>query len=79
MGNPFTDHPRSVGETYWQHAAFAIGYGWKMTRGGLAALVHGVLPFLFTKTASSLTDELAETLEHQRGGRRKVETGSKRP
>ena len=79
MGNPFTDHPRSVGETYLQHACFAVRYGWKMTRGGVAALIHGVFPFLFTKTASRLTDELAETLERQRGGRRKVETGGKRP
>jgi hypothetical protein len=75
----FTEHPASVGETYAQHAVFALRYGWKMTRGGLAALVHGLLPFLFTTTASRLTDELAQTLERQRGGRRQVPPAGRRP
>ena len=48
MRNPFTAHPRDVGETYLEHARFACRYGAKMTLGGLAALVHGVLPFSLT-------------------------------
>ena len=63
MTNPFTAHPRSVGEGYLEHGAFACRYGMKMTLGGLAALVHGFFPFLFQTTGSRITRELAEILE----------------
>jgi hypothetical protein len=62
MPNPFTAHPRDVGETYLQHAAFALRYGVKMTLGGLAAIAHAIFPFLFQKTASRITDELSALL-----------------
>ena len=66
MKNPFTAHPAEVGETYLQHGLFACRFGAKMTWGGLAALVHGVFPFLFKTTGSRITRELAETLELSR-------------
>jgi hypothetical protein len=50
--NLMTDHPASVNETYWQHMGVAFGFGLRMVAGGLACLVHGVLPFLFTTTGS---------------------------
>ena len=58
MRNPFTEHPRSVGETYWEHFRFAFAFGWLMTLGAAAALVHSVFPFLFTTTAGRVNDEL---------------------
>ena len=61
--NPFTAHPHAVGETYLQHCAFACRYGAKMTLGGLAAILHGLFPFLFVTTASRITRELHATLE----------------
>ena len=66
MRNPFTAHPREVGETYFEHGAFACRYGAKMTWGGVAALVHGLLPFLFQATGSRITRELNRTLEESR-------------
>ena len=66
MKNPFTAHPTEVGETYLQHGSFACRYGAKMTAGGLAALVHGVFPFLFKTTGSRITRELAESLDLSR-------------
>jgi uncharacterized protein DUF6356 len=63
MRNPFTAHPRDVGETYLQHGLFACRYGAKMILGGLAAFIHGVLPFLFTTTGSRITRSLNATLE----------------
>jgi hypothetical protein len=63
MRNPFTAHPRDVGETYLEHGLFACRYGAKMTLGGLAALIHGVLPFLFRTTGSRITRELNATLD----------------
>jgi hypothetical protein len=61
--NPFTAHPRDVGETYLAHGLFACRFGAKMTAGGLAALLHGVFPFLFQTTGSRITRELHATLE----------------
>ena len=43
--------------------AFACRYGLKMTAGGLAAIAHGLFPFLFQTTGSRITRELAATLE----------------
>jgi hypothetical protein len=50
--NLFTEHPRSVGETYLEHLSSAGGFGVRMTLGGVACLVHAILPFLFTGTGS---------------------------
>ncbi len=63
MKNPFTAHPSSVGESYMQHGVFACRYGAKMTAGGIAAFVHGVLPFLFKTTGSRITRELNAVLD----------------
>jgi hypothetical protein len=37
-----------------------------MTWGGIAALIHGVFPFLFKTTGSRITRELAEKLDLSR-------------
>ena len=66
MRNPFTAHPREVGETYFEHGLFACRYGAKMTLGGIAAFLHGLLPFLFQTTGSRITRELNATLEESR-------------
>jgi hypothetical protein len=58
MTNLFTAHPSSVGETYTQHARFALCFGARMTMGGLAAMVHALFPFLLVTTASRALDEL---------------------
>jgi hypothetical protein len=48
----FTSHPASVGETYGEHLTFAARVGGRMMLGGLACMLHGLLPFLFTRTGS---------------------------
>jgi len=54
----FLQHPRSVGESYPRHAATAFGFGIRMIGGGLACLVHGVIPSLFTRTGSGTVKAL---------------------
>ncbi|MFN3434663.1 MAG: DUF6356 family protein [Sphingomonas sp.] len=56
--NPFTRHPASVGESYGEHFGVASRFGLRMIGGGIAALVHGVLPFLFTTTGSRTIEAL---------------------
>jgi hypothetical protein len=58
----FLDHPRSVGETYPEHAATAFGFGIRMIGGGLAAMVHGVFPALCTRTASNTVKGLYDRM-----------------
>ena len=48
----FTAHPASVGESYGEHLGFATRIGARMMLGGLACMLHGLLPFLFTRTGS---------------------------
>ncbi|MEQ1755409.1 MAG: DUF6356 family protein [Micropepsaceae bacterium] len=48
----FQRHPRSVGETYFEHMAVAANFGVLMVVGGLACLVHALIPALFEFTAS---------------------------
>jgi hypothetical protein len=45
---------------------FAVRYGLKMAAGGIAAVAHGVFPFLFRTTASRITDELKQMLDEAR-------------
>ncbi len=47
-----TEHPASVGETYLGHLRFALGFGASMVLGGLACMVHGLLPFCLTTSGS---------------------------
>jgi hypothetical protein len=53
MRNVFTEHPHSVGESYFQHLFFASQFGFRMVIGGLACLTHAVFPFVFKKTGSN--------------------------
>ena len=66
MRNPFTAHPRDVGESYLEHGLFACRYGIRMAAGGVAAFLHGLFPFLFQTTGSRITRELHALLEQSR-------------
>jgi len=55
----FTEHPATVGETYGEHFAFAMGVGSRMVTGGLACMLHAVLPELCKTTGSRTIRELA--------------------
>jgi hypothetical protein len=54
----FTEHPASVGETYREHMSRAAWFGTRMMLGGMACMVHAVLPFLFVRTGSRAIAEL---------------------
>lgn len=66
LGRLFLDHPATVNESYFEHFAFALGFGLKLLGAAGAALVHAVIPCLFEKTASRIIADLyAKT--HTRG------------
>ena len=64
----FTEHPATVGETYWQHLRFASRSGTLMIAAGGACVIHALLPFLFVSTASRTVRGLAQRMERRRAG-----------
>ena len=57
-GNPFTNHPREVSESYGHHFVNASAFGLRMLAGGVAVLIHAIFPFLFVNTGSRTMDKL---------------------
>jgi len=53
MRNIFTEHPKSINETYLQHMKFALLFGMTMIISGMACLIHAIFPFLFIQTGTN--------------------------
>ena len=62
----FTDHPRSVDETYLQHMGFAARFAGRLLLAAGAAAIHAVLPWLFEKTASRMICEMHDKITNRR-------------
>ena len=54
----FESHPRSVGETYFEHQRVAVGFSGALLKAALACFIHGLCPALFQTTASRAVTEL---------------------
>ncbi len=54
----FTQHPASVGETYFEHLLVAGGFALSMFTAACVCLVHAILPFMFEKTGSQMVADL---------------------
>ena len=65
MINIFTKHPEEVGETYFEHMYNALRYSVNFLLLFFVALIHSILPFLFTKTASCVVQEMAKHMEER--------------
>ena len=50
----FLAHPRTVGESYLEHCAFAFRIASRLLLAGMAAMVHSVVPCLCQTTASRI-------------------------
>ena len=61
----FVEHPASVGETYWQHMAFALRFSGTLFCAAFAALVHAAIPPLFETTAGRLINSMYETMQNR--------------
>ena len=46
MYNPFTKHPKEIGETYFQHFSTAISVSTHLLFSSIMQLVHAVFPFV---------------------------------
>ena len=61
--NPFTKHPHSVDETYFEHMWCAGKFFVKLQLLSFAALVHSVFPFWFENTASNGIKKLNDCMQ----------------
>jgi len=59
----WNDHLEAVGETYLQHLHRAARFAATMLVGGLACLVHALLPFFFVRTGSDCIRRLHHLVE----------------
>lgn len=71
----FLSHPRSVDESYVEHAAFAGRFGLRLLVASGAAFVHALLPFCFEKTASRMVTELYQRTRYRGAPQQTSETG----
>jgi Family of unknown function (DUF6356) len=65
----FVEHPRSVGESYFEHLRRALTFGSTMVLAGAACMVHALIPALFTTTGSRAVTRLYEQMALQRSRR----------
>jgi len=67
----FIEHPREVGETYAEHFGVATSFGMEMVKGGLACLVHALVPGLCKTTGSDTVRRLHVRMVEKRNAKRK--------
>ena len=58
----FTEHPASVGETYFEHLRAASSFSVSLFGAALCCAVHAVFPFLFEKTGSTMIERLYDRM-----------------
>lgn len=73
----FLDHPRSIGESYAEHAGVALSFAGVLVTASVACFVHAVIPGLFETTGSRAVARLHERMVSNRA-RRGVDSVSRR-
>jgi hypothetical protein len=68
----FLDHPASLGESYGEHLREASRFGLAMVGGGLACMVHALVPALFETRGSDTVAQLHDKLVRKRAARRQA-------
>jgi hypothetical protein len=59
----FTDHPKSIGETYWQHFSFAFNVSLGCLLISALAFIHAIFPFLFVTAASDRLERISKAIQ----------------
>ncbi|MEL7132991.1 MAG: DUF6356 family protein [Pseudomonadota bacterium] len=61
----FLTHPRSVDESYVEHAMFAGRFAFRLFAAAGAATVHAFIPALFEKTAGNMITAMYEDIRNR--------------
>ncbi len=59
----FTEHPADTGETYPQHLWFTTKMSARFLFTMLVLFIHGLFPFLLTRTASKQIEQVYRTMK----------------
>lgn len=62
IASAFTEHPASVGETYFQHFNHSMSFSLRMLGGGFACMAHAFFPFLCVRTGSTQIKSLHDKM-----------------
>lgn len=54
----FTEHPESVGETYFEHMKFAAGMSAKLIKAAGCCAIHAVMPWRHCTSGSTAIKEM---------------------
>ena len=54
----FLDHPRTVEESYREHAVFASRFAEQLCVAAFCTLIHALIPGMFEKTARKIVARL---------------------
>jgi len=65
--NKFTEHPHSLGESYFTHLLCALSYGIRMIFTGFAVIIHAVFPFVFKTSGSNLAKHICQDMDKRNG------------
>ena len=63
----FLEHPRSLGMSWAGHGSGAFKVGLQLIGAGVAAIIHGVVPGIFSETASGTVTRVYEHIQRTRG------------
>lgn len=66
----FLSHPRTVGESYWEHFRVASSFGTAMVVGGVKAMIHAVFPNAYETAGSDTIRRLHKIMVEKRGAKR---------
>ena len=67
-GRLFSDHPRSLGMSWWGHGVGAIRIGGELIVAGAACIVHAIVPGWFTETAGRTVVRLHDHMQKRKAG-----------
>ena len=62
----FTEHPRSVGESYGEHLFFTIKIAFYLILTAICAVLHGLFPKILQTTTSDRIIALADDIQRRR-------------
>jgi len=62
------EHPKSVGQSYWEHFRFSASFSMRLLVAASTALIHAVFPGAFETTTSRSIDKLHDRIHHQTSG-----------
>ncbi|MCH2616189.1 MAG: DUF6356 family protein [Acidimicrobiales bacterium] len=66
ISEKITDHPASVGQTYFEHFRFAIKVSTSLLKAFSACLIHAIYPPVHKNTASATIAELHNRIEQRK-------------